>query len=58
MHRCLKYGDSFDFPASSAAAETTVSIVAALEELELLCSIVSGTGTGVIIPPQAPLQIL
>ena len=29
--------------------------VAALEEAELLCSIVLDTGTGTIIPPQAPV---
>jgi hypothetical protein len=57
MYRCLKYGYRYDFPASSAAANTVVSIIAALEEQELLCTVVSSTGTDMIIPPQAPLQI-
>ncbi len=29
--------------------------VAALKEAELLCAVVLGSGTGTIIPPQAPL---
>jgi hypothetical protein len=34
-----------------------VTFVAALEEAKLLCSSVLGTGTGMIIEPQGPLQI-
>jgi hypothetical protein len=52
------YGYRHDFPASSAAANTKVSFVVALGELELLCIVVSVTSTGVIMPPQAPLQML
>jgi hypothetical protein len=33
-----------------------VTSVAALEEAEILCTVFSDTGTGTIIPPQAPLQ--
>ncbi len=33
-------------------------LVASLEFAEFLCSVVSDTGTGTIIPPQAPLQII
>jgi hypothetical protein len=29
-----------------------MTLVAALEEAELLCTIISGTGTDMIIPPQ------
>ncbi len=34
-----------------------MEFVAALEDAELLCTVVSDTGTGTIISPQAPLQI-
>jgi hypothetical protein len=30
-------------------------LVAALEDAEFLCTVVSDTGTGMIIPPQVPL---
>jgi hypothetical protein len=30
--------------------------VAVLEDAEFLCTVVSDTGTGTIIPPQAPLE--
>jgi hypothetical protein len=33
-------------------------IVAALEDSEFLCTVVSDTVTGTIIPPQVPLQII
>jgi hypothetical protein len=33
----------------------SMTSVAALEEAKLLCTVVSNTGTGTIIPPQAPL---
>jgi hypothetical protein len=32
-----------------------IRLVAALEEAELLCTVVLDTDTGTIIPPQAPL---
>jgi hypothetical protein len=35
-----------------------VTFVARLEEAKLLCSIISDTSTGVIIPPRALLQII
>jgi hypothetical protein len=31
--------------------------VAGLKDVELSCTVVSGTGTDMIIPPQAPQQI-
>jgi hypothetical protein len=57
MYCCLKYGYRYDFPAWNAAANTLVSIVAALEEQESLFFVESSTATDVIILPQA-LQIL
>jgi hypothetical protein len=56
MYRHLRYHYRHDFLVSSTAANE-VAFVAALEEVELLCTVVSDTGTGVIIPPQALLQI-
>jgi hypothetical protein len=32
-----------------------IKLVTALKEAELLCTVVLDTGTGTIIPPQAPL---
>jgi transcriptional regulator of met regulon len=32
-----------------------IKLVAALEEAELLCTVVLNTSTGAVIPPQAPL---
>jgi hypothetical protein len=32
-----------------------ITSVAVLEEVELLCTVVLDTGTGTIIPPQAPV---
>jgi hypothetical protein len=48
---------SHDFHVSSAAANEIVTFAAALEEAELLCTVVLDTGTTVIIPPQGPLQM-
>jgi hypothetical protein len=58
MYRCLRYRYRYDYLASSAAANTMTVLVAALEFAEFLCTVVSDTGTGTIIPPQAPLQII
>jgi hypothetical protein len=52
-HRQYRY----DYLDSSTAANTMTVFVAALEDVELLCTVVSDTGTGTIIPPKAPLQI-
>ncbi len=40
---------NYDFLVSSATANEIVAIAAALEEAEVLCTVVSNTGTGVII---------
>jgi hypothetical protein len=32
-----------------------MTLVVALEEAELLCTVISGTGTDMIIPPQMPV---
>ncbi len=45
---------SADFPF---IAKYQCQFVAALEDAELLCTVVLDTGTGTIILPQAPLQI-
>jgi hypothetical protein len=58
MYRCLIYRYRYDYLASSAAAHTMTVFVAALEDVEFLCTVVSDTGSGTIIPPQAPLQII
>jgi hypothetical protein len=57
MYYCLRYRYRYDYLASSAAANTMMVFVAALEEAELLCTVISDTGTGTIIPPKEPLQI-
>jgi hypothetical protein len=48
----------YNYLASSAAANTITVFVAALEDAEFLCTVVSDTGTCMIISPQAPLQII
>ncbi len=58
MYRCLRYRYRYDYLASSAAAKTMTVLVALLEYAEFLCTVVTDTGTGTIIPPQAPLQII
>jgi hypothetical protein len=45
MYHRLRYRYRYDYLASSAAANTMTVFVAALEDLELLCSVVSDTGT-------------
>jgi hypothetical protein len=45
---------SYNFFVSVTAANKIVAFVAALEETELLCTVVSDIGTGVNIPPQGP----
>jgi hypothetical protein len=35
-----------------------IKLVAALEEAELLCTVVLDTGKGTIIPPQAPIPCI
>jgi hypothetical protein len=57
MHHHLRYWYRYDYLASSAAATTMMVFVAALEDAELLCTVVSDTNIGTIIPPKAPLQI-
>jgi hypothetical protein len=39
-------------------ADLLLTSVAALEEAELLCTVTSDTGTGMIIPPQVPLPCM
>jgi hypothetical protein len=51
MYHCLRYRYRYDYLASSAAATTMMVFVAALEDAELICTVVSDTGTGTIIPP-------
>ncbi len=58
MYHCLRYRYRYDYLASSAAANTMTIFVAVLEDAEFLCTVVLDTGTGTIIPPQAPLQII
>jgi hypothetical protein len=58
MYRCLRYRYRYDYLASSAAANTMTVFIAALEDAEFLCTVISDTGTGTIIPPQTPLQII
>ncbi len=58
MYRCLRYQYRYNYLASSTAANTKTLFVAALEDAELLCIVVSDAGTGMIIPPEAPLQII
>ncbi len=36
------------------SADFLIKLLAALEEEELICTVVLDTGTGTIIPPQAP----
>jgi hypothetical protein len=57
MYHRLRYRYRYDYLDSSAAANTMTVFVAALEDAELLCTVVSDTGTGTIILPKAPLQI-
>ncbi len=54
LYRHHRYRYKFDYPASSVAAYTKAAFIAALEVAELLFTMVSVTGTGVTIPPQAP----
>jgi hypothetical protein len=53
MYHCLRYRYRYDYLVSSTAANTMTVFVAALEDAELLSTVVSDTGTGTIIPPQA-----
>jgi hypothetical protein len=55
MYHRLRYCYRYDFLISSATANEIVAIATALEEAEVLCTVVSDTGTDVIIPPQALL---
>ncbi len=57
MYHRLRYRYRYDYLDSSEAANTMTVFVAALEDSELLCTVVSDTGTGTIIPPKGPLQI-
>jgi hypothetical protein len=57
MYHRLRYRYRYNYLASSAAANTVMVFVAALEDAELLCTVVSDTVTGTIIPPKEPLQI-
>jgi hypothetical protein len=57
MYYRLRYWYRYNYLDSSAAANTMTVFVAALEDAEFLCTIVSDTGTGMIIPPKATLQI-
>jgi hypothetical protein len=57
MYRRLRNSCRDDFLVSSAAANEIVTFVAVLEEAELLCTVVSETGTTVIISPQLPMQM-
>jgi hypothetical protein len=50
MYHHLRYLYRYDYLASSAAANTMMVFVAALEDAELLCTVVSDTGTGTVIP--------
>jgi hypothetical protein len=47
----------YDYLASNAAAKTMTVFVAAFEDADLLCIVVSDTSIGTIIPPQTPLTI-
>jgi hypothetical protein len=46
-----------NLPIFPSTLSTGVKFVAALEDAELLCTVVLDTSTGTIILPQAPLQI-
>jgi hypothetical protein len=61
LYRCLRQWyiiilllQAADFPL---IVKYRCQFVAALEDAELLCTVVLDTGTGTIILPQAPLQI-
>ncbi len=56
MYRRLRHHNRYNFSVSRTAANEIVTFVA-LEEAELLCTIVSDTRTTVIIPPQGLLQM-
>jgi hypothetical protein len=40
------------------SADLLIKLVAALEEEELICTVVLDIGTGTIIQPQAPLPLI
>jgi hypothetical protein len=52
MYGCLRYRYRYYFLVSSAARNAIVGFAPALEEAELLCTVVSDTGTYVIILPE------
>jgi hypothetical protein len=53
MYRCLSYWYRYDCSASSATANTIAALVAALEDAELSCTVISYNCTYkyMIIPP-------
>ncbi len=57
MYYRLRYQYRYGYLASSAAATTMMVFVAAFEDVELLCTVVSDNDTGKIILPKALLQI-
>jgi hypothetical protein len=57
MYCRLQYWCRYDYLASNVAAKTMTVFVAAFEDAELLCTVVSDTSIGTIIPPQTPLTI-
>ncbi len=57
VKRFLRYHHRYDFLVLSANANEIVTSVMALEEAELLCTVVLDTGTTVTTPPQGPLQM-